>query len=255
MFVDIRGVSKAFRLRDRNGKSVTQLVALKDIDLGIGKGEFVSLLGSSGCGKTTLLRIVSGLTTADTGQVIVAGDTVAGPRRDLCMVFQNFARLPWRSVLDNVAFPLEIDGMAKKERFEIAHKFISLVGLSGFEQHYPHELSGGMQQRVGIARALTRGPSVLLMDEPFAALDAQTRETMQEDLLRIWSETKNTIIFVTHSIDEALALSDRVVILKSRPGTIRTTIDSPFKDCRIGQDVRARAEFSPMRAEIRRMLA
>jgi NitT/TauT family transport system ATP-binding protein len=257
MFVEVGNVSKSFRVRDRSRKAKgdSELLVLDGVDLSVQREEFVSLLGSSGSGKTTLLRIIAGLIAADTGRVVVAGDPVTAPRRDLCMVFQSFALLPWRSVLDNVAFPLEVDGVGTEQRFGVAHKYIELVGLSGFERHYPHELSGGMQQRVGIARALVRNPAVLLMDEPFAALDAQTREVLQEDLLRIWRETKSTIIFVTHSIDEALMLSDRVVVFTSRPGSVKATIESPFRDQRLVSDVRAHPEFSPSRARIREMLA
>jgi NitT/TauT family transport system ATP-binding protein len=255
MFVDVKRIGKSFRARGEEKEGDAEnLMALNNVDLSVEKGEFISLLGASGCGKTTLLRIIAGLISPDVGEVVVAGDKVAGPRRDLCMVFQNFALLPWRNVLDNVAFPLELDGVSKKERYEIASKYISLVGLVRFARHYPHELSGGMQQRVGIARALTRSPSVLLMDEPFAALDEQTRETMQDDLLKIWAETKSTIIFVTHSIDEALTLSDRIVVFKSRPGSIRKIIASPCKDFRLTGDVRLHAQFLPTRADIRQML-
>jgi NitT/TauT family transport system ATP-binding protein len=257
MFVEVNAVSKSFRVRPRSkqrGKEESLLV-LQDVDVSVQKQEFVSLLGSSGSGKTTLLRIISGLISPDQGRVVVAGDPVTAPRRDLCIVFQSFALLPWRTVIDNVAFPLEVDGMRAAERMTVAEKYIKLVGLSGFERHYPHELSGGMQQRVGIARALVRNPAVLLMDEPFAALDAQTREVLQEDLLRIWKETKSTIIFVTHSIDEALMLSDRVIVFRSRPGSVKANIESPFRDQRLVSDVRGHPQFSSTRAEIRQLLA
>jgi NitT/TauT family transport system ATP-binding protein len=257
MFVQVCAVSKSFRVRQRSKKKGREesLLVLKDVDVAVQRQEFVSLLGSSGSGKTTLLRIISGLLSPDEGRVVVAGDSVVGPRRDLCMVFQSFALLPWRTVIDNVAFPLEIDRMRNDERMAIAQKYIEIVGLNGFERHYPHELSGGMQQRVGIARALVRNPAVLLMDEPFAALDAQTREVLQEDLLRIWKETKSTIVFVTHSIDEALVLSDRVIVFCSRPGSVKATIESPFRDQRLVTDVRAHPHFSSTRAEIRQLLA
>ncbi|HZQ63045.1 MAG TPA: ABC transporter ATP-binding protein [Casimicrobiaceae bacterium] len=257
-FVHVEGISKGFRLPRRARRSDGQeaeLPVLENVDLAVARGEFVSLLGSSGCGKTTLLRILSGLVTPDAGHVTVAGKAVTAPRRDVCMVFQTFALLPWRSVLDNVAFPLEIDGMGRSERVAVAQRYIELVGLAGFERSYPHELSGGMQQRVGIARALTRNPTVLLMDEPFAALDAQTREVLQEDLLRIWTETRSTIVFVTHSIDEALILSDRVVVFRARPGAVKAIIAPPFRDLRLSSDVRSHPEFSSTRAEIRELLA
>ena len=170
------------------------------------------------------------------------------------MVFQNFGLLPWRSVLANVEFPLELDGVPRDEREAVAMRSIDLVGLRGFERHFPHELSGGMQQRVGIARALTRQPFVLLMDEPFAALDAQTRETLQEDFLRIWKTLRTTVIFVTHSIDEALVMSDRVLVFTPRPGRIRRVIESPLGPDRADGDVRARPEFAQYRQEIRALL-
>jgi NitT/TauT family transport system ATP-binding protein len=255
-FVWVERISKRFRLPKRSRHvEASELVVLQDVDLDILQGEFISLLGCSGCGKTTLLRIISGLVTPDEGCVGVAGEAVRGPRRDVCMVFQSFALLPWRSVLDNVAFPLEIDGMSRAERTAVARRYIELVGLSGFERSYPHELSGGMQQRVGMARALTRSPALLLMDEPFAALDAQTREVLQEDLLRIWKETRSTIVFVTHSIDEALILSDRIVVFRARPGAVKSIITPVFRDLRLESDVRTHPEFSVIRAEIRQLLA
>ena len=231
------------------------MTALESVSLGIAEGELVSLLGASGCGKTTLLRIVACLISPDEGLVIVDDTPVHAPRRDLCMVFQSFGLLPWRAVIDNVALPLELDAMARKEREAIARTYVELVGLGGFERHYPHELSGGMQQRVGIARALVRKPLVLLMDEPFAALDAQTRETLQEDFIRIWKDLGTTMIFVTHSIDEALVLSDRIMIFSARPGRLIKVIDSALtKEERVDHDVRSLPEFARHRHEIRQML-
>ena len=248
--VSVAGVTKAFEVRG----AVEPMLALADVSFDVREGELVSLLGASGCGKTTLLRIVAGLVAADEGVVSVRGTPVAAPRKDLCMVFQNFGLLPWRSVLANVEFPLELDGMPRSEREAVAMRSIELVGLRGFERHFPHELSGGMQQRVGIARALTRQPLVLLMDEPFAALDAQTRETLQEDFLRIWKTLRTTVIFVTHSIDEALVMSDRVLVFTPRPGRIRRVIDSPLGPDRADGDGRARPEFARYRQEIRALL-
>jgi NitT/TauT family transport system ATP-binding protein len=171
------------------------------------------------------------------------------------MVFQNFGLLPWRTVMDNVALPLELDAMARRQRETIAQTYIELVGLSGFERQYPHELSGGMQQRVGIARALTRKPLVLLMDEPFAALDAQTRETLQEDFIRIWQDLGTTVIFVTHSIDEALVLSNRIMIFSARPGRLVKVIDPALtKEERVDRNVRSLPEFARHRHEIRQMI-
>jgi NitT/TauT family transport system ATP-binding protein len=246
-------VTKRFKVRAQRGEPHTMLV-LQDLSFEVREGELVSLLGASGCGKTTLLRIIAGLVPLDEGEVAVQGVPVTGPRKDLCMVFQNFGLLPWRSVLANVAFPLELDGVPPAEQASVAARYIEIVGLKGFERHYPHELSGGMQQRVGIARALTRKPLVLLMDEPFAALDAQTRETLQEDFLRIQKELRTTVIFVTHSIDEALVMSDRIVMFTPRPGRVMRLIDSPLGADRVDRDVRAHPEFARCRQEIRSLL-
>jgi len=251
----IESVSKSFDLRGQgSGGERAVLHVLEDVTLAIGKGEFVSLLGASGCGKTTLLRTIAGLGRPDKGTIFVDGEPVRAPRKDVCMVFQNFGLLPWRSVLANVVFPLELDGVSKEEREAVAAEYIALVGLRGFEGHFPHELSGGMQQRVGIARALVRKPLVLLMDEPFAALDAQTREQLQDDFLKIWSKLKTTIVFVTHAIDEALVLSDRIVVLQSRPGRINRIIQSPVAKHRMSSDVRALQDFARQAQEIRELL-
>lgn len=202
-----------------------RVIALSDINLSIADDEFVSFVGPSGCGKTTLLRIIAGLDTATSGEVRVDGSLITCPGQKVGMVFQEYSLFPWRSVLSNVAFGLEMRGIAKDERNEIAKKFIALVGLSQFEQSYPYELSGGMRQRVAIARALATDPDLLLMDEPFGALDAQTRNHMQCELLDIWETKKKTILFVTHSCDEAVFLSDRVVVLSPRPGVIREIVN------------------------------
>lgn len=247
-------VYKFFKARDSAERGGRAMKVLDDISLDVGRGEFISLLGASGCGKTTLLRIMAGLLRPERGSVHVNEQPVQAPRRDVCMVFQNFGLLPWRSVLSNAAFPLELDGMERGKREAIAAEYLGLVGLTGFERHFPHELSGGMQQRVGIARALVRKPLILLMDEPFAALDAQTREKLQEDFLAIWNQLKTTIVFVTHAIDEALVLSDRIVVLSSRPGRVDRVIDSPVSQYRIGGDVRARREFAEQAHEIRELL-
>jgi NitT/TauT family transport system ATP-binding protein len=247
----VRGVTKHFGVR--GGREAHPTLVLDDVSFDVLEGDLVTLLGASGCGKTTLLRIIAGLVEPSSGEVVVGNRTVRAPRRDLCMVFQNFGLLPWRTVLENVCFALELDGRPRRQREEIAQTHIELVGLKGFEHHYPHELSGGMQQRVGIARALTRRPSVLLMDEPFAALDAQTRETLQEDFLKVWKQLKTTVVFVTHSIDEALVMSDRIVILTTRPGRLYRIVDSPFRD-RLERDVRIDPEFGVLRHEIRQML-
>ncbi|GAA5233555.1 ABC transporter ATP-binding protein [Verticiella sediminum] len=254
MSISIQGVTKRYVRRVAPGSPPSVTTALDDVDLDIEAGQFVSLLGPSGCGKTTLLRMIAGLVQIDEGRIMVGGKAVDSPRRDLCMVFQSPSLLPWRNVLDNVAFPLELDGMPKAQRHQTARQFLRLVGLDAFAEHLPHELSGGMQQRVGIARGLVRNPAVLLMDEPFGALDAQTRETLQADLLRIWDQTKCTIVFVTHSIDEALMLSDRIVVLKPRPGRINRIIGPAFRADRLHQDVRLHSAYAGEQAVLRELL-
>jgi NitT/TauT family transport system ATP-binding protein len=251
-----RDVSKFFPVRTRPGQQdrPERMVALDRINATVHKGELITLLGPSGCGKTTLLRLTAGLIEADEGRITIAGTPVTAPRKDACMVFQNFGLLPWRTVLGNVEFPLELDGVSVPERRELARHFIGLVGLSAFAEHYPHELSGGMQQRVGIARALMRKPILIFMDEPFGALDAQTREQLQEDFLKIWSQTGATVIFVTHSIDEALYLSDRIFVFATTPGRVRDVIRSPVAAQRLSGDMRADPQFGKCRTELRDML-
>lgn len=221
--VEISHISREFIKEDGD-----RVVALSDINLSIADDEFVSFVGPSGCGKTTLLRIIAGLDKASSGEVRVDGSLITGPGQKVGMVFQEYSLFPWRNVLSNVAFGLQMRGIPKEERQEIARKYISLVGLSQFEQSYPYELSGGMRQRVAIARALATDPDLLLMDEPFGALDAQTRNHMQCELLDIWETKKKTILFVTHSCDEAVFLSDRVVVLSPRPGVIREIVNIPI---------------------------
>jgi NitT/TauT family transport system ATP-binding protein len=199
--------------------------ALEGVDLQIMEGEFLSIVGPSGCGKTTFLSVVDGLLPATSGRILVDGRPVSGPGPDRAMVFQDASLLPWRNVLRNVTYGLECHQVPGKQAQERARHFIDMVGLSGFEQHYPHELSGGMQQRVNLARALVMDPQILLMDEPFAALDAQTRELMQEELLQIWIKARKTVLFITHQIDEAIFLSDRVAVFTARPGRVRQIVD------------------------------
>lgn len=254
MSISIRELTKRFHVKRGREFRPTEMTALDRVNLQIAPGEFISLIGASGCGKTTLLRMIAGLVPADTGSIIVADKPVLAPRRDLCMVFQAASLLPWRTVLENVALPLELDGVPRAERHDAARAMIELVGLAEFETHLPHELSGGMQQRVGIARGLVRKPAVLLMDEPFGALDAQTREDLQSDLLRIWHETGCTIVFVTHSIDEALILSDRIVVLKPRPGRVNQIVSTPFVDDRMTFDVRSHPAYADSRAGLRALL-
>jgi NitT/TauT family transport system ATP-binding protein len=205
-------------------RSQTRLVALDRVSLSIREGEFVSVVGPSGCGKTTFLNIVDGLLRPTSGEIIVDGTRVSEPGPDRAVVFQDASLLPWRTVLGNVTYGLECQNRPMREAQDRARHFIDMVGLSGFEQHYPHELSGGMQQRVNLARALVMDPQLLLMDEPFAALDAQTREAMQEELIEITLKAKKTVLFITHQIDEAVYLSDRVIVFSSRPGRVKADI-------------------------------
>jgi NitT/TauT family transport system ATP-binding protein len=250
--LEVRQLSKVFF--EQNDPRRPGLVALHNISLVIQKNEFVSLLGPSGCGKTTLIRIIAGLLAADRGEILVNQRPVTAPGRDRCMVFQQFGLLPWRTVLSNVEFGLEIEGVAKEERAEIARKYLDLVGLTGFDDYYPHQISGGMQQRVGIARALSKKPDILLMDEPFGAVDAQTREQLQEELLKIWAQTDTTVVFVTHSIDEAIYLSDRVVVMQARPGRIKEELSVELPRPRWEGDVKADPRFSQLRARLRESL-
>ncbi len=202
------------------------LTALEAFDLGLveRRGEFVSLVGPSGCGKSTLLSVVAGLVAPTAGAVQIDGRSVRGPGPDRAVVFQEIALLPWRTVLDNVCFGMEFRRVPAAERRRIAREHIQMVGLPGFERHYPHQLSGGMRQRVGIARALAVDPEILLMDEPFGALDAQTRLLMGDELLRIWEQTGKSVLFVTHDLDEAIYLSDRVVVMTARPGRVKADL-------------------------------
>ena len=210
-------------------KSFEDLIAVENLNLTVEDDELVCILGPSGCGKTTVLRIIAGLEKPTGGEVYENGKLVLEPGPDRGMVFQEFALFPWRTVRKNVEFGLEIKGVRKVIRRKMAGKYIDLVNLEGFEEAYPHELSGGMKQRVGIARALANEPDVILMDEPFGSLDAQTRNIMQKELLRIWEKTDVTVIFVTHSVDEAVYLADRIITLTARPGTIKRimSIDVP----------------------------
>jgi NitT/TauT family transport system ATP-binding protein len=198
----------------------SRLLAIDSFSISIEEGEFVSIVGPSGCGKSTFLKIVDGLVEPTGGTLLVDGHTISKPGQDRAMVFQDASLFPWYTVLDNVAYGLECQGVRRKEARARAEPFIELVGLAGFGHHYPYELSGGMQQRVNLARALAVDPELLLMDEPFAALDAQTREVMQSELLSIWQRAHRTVLFITHQIDEAIYLSDRVLVMSARPGRL-----------------------------------
>ena len=214
--VEVRGVGKIYP---------GPVQALDGINVDFPRGQLTSLLGPSGCGKTTLLKIIAGLLPATTGEVLVNGRPVSGPGPERAFVFQDFALMPWASVMRNVGFGLELRGVAKAEREDVARRYIGQVGLGGFEDRYPHELSGGMRQRVGLARALAVNADVLLMDEPFSAVDEQTRRKFQEDLLDLVARERKTFIFVTHSIEEAVYVSDRIVLLSPRPGRISRIIE------------------------------
>jgi NitT/TauT family transport system ATP-binding protein len=247
--LEVRQLSKVFF--EQNDPRKPALVALYNVSLTVRRNEFISLLGPSGCGKTTLIRIIAGLLASDRGEVLVENRPVTGPGRDRCMVFQQFGLLPWRTVLANVEFALEIDGVSREERAAVARRYLDLVGLNGFEHYYPHQISGGMQQRVGIARALSKQPDILLMDEPFGAVDAQTREQLQEELLKIWGQTDTTVIFVTHSIDEAIYLSDRVIVMQARPGRVKEEFSVDLPRPRWEGDVKADPRFAQLRARLR----
>lgn len=220
-----------------------EVVALDNINLAIEDEEFICLVGPSGCGKTTLLRIIAGLDTPTSGQALLVDKVIEGPDPERGMVFQEYSLFPWLSVIDNIAFGLEMKGVSKPERMQTAGKYLELVGLSQFSNSYPHELSGGMRQRVAIARALANDPKLLLMDEPFGALDAQTRNMMQRELLEIWHRAKKTIIFITHSVDEAVFLADRIIVMSPRPGKIRDVVEINIPRCR----ERTSPEFADLR--------
>jgi NitT/TauT family transport system ATP-binding protein len=213
--VSVRGISKHYR----------EVEALRNVDIDVPRGKLTTLLGPSGCGKTTLLKIVGGLIRADGGEIRVGGKLVTGPGPDRAFVFQDFALLPWATVLRNVAFGLELNRVDETKRHEVAERYIAQVGLAGFENKYPHQLSGGMKQRVGLARALAVNADVLLLDEPFSAVDEQNRRKFQEDLMNLRQNENKTFLFVTHSIEEAVYISDRIVLLSPRPGRISQIID------------------------------
>jgi len=240
----IENLSKIF------SKGDDKFTALENIDLTVKDGEFVTILGPSGCGKTTLLRIIAGLETYSSGTALLNGEMISGPGPKRGMVFQEYSLFPWKTVIGNVMFGPRMQGFSKEEAETKAMTYLTLVGLADFKNSYPYELSGGMKQRVAIARALANEPEIILMDEPFGALDAQTRNTLQNELLRIWQEEKRTIIFVTHSVDEAVFLSDRIVILSKRPGTIKKEIEINISRPRN----RTRPEENQIRNEVLRLL-
>ncbi len=244
--LEVIGVRKVFQPEDGRAP----IVALERFDLGVDDGEFVCLLGPSGCGKSTLLNIVAGFVRPTEGRVSLDGAEVRGPGRDRGVVFQEHALFPWFRVGQNVEFGLKMAGVPRDERAGIADRYLDLVGLHPFRPAFPKELSGGMKQRVAIARALANDPKILLMDEPFGALDAQTRRLMQDELTKIWSATGKTILFVTHAIEESLLLADRVVVMSSRPGRIKALLAVPLSRPR--SDVAA--DFVALKAEIQELL-
>ncbi|WP_256105930.1 ABC transporter ATP-binding protein [Streptomyces sp. ODS05-4] len=262
------GVRKTFPVRDTRGGRVAgrrgrgpaappgprrrtgEFTALDGVDLAIEAGEFTVVVGPSGCGKSTLLDLLAGLTRPTDGRILLDGRPVAGPGLDRGIVFQQYALLPWRTAQGNVEFGLEAVGVPRRERAGRARDFLDLVGLTGFEDRHPHELSGGMRQRVAIARSLAYDPDVLLMDEPFAALDAQTRESLQGELLRIWQRTGKTVLFITHGIEEAVYLGGKVAVMTSRPGRIKRVVPIDLGERTAADDLRSSPEFARHRHEI-----
>jgi NitT/TauT family transport system ATP-binding protein len=252
--ITVTDVRKTFQLKPGqqvmvDGRASDHVTVLDGVDLSIRKGEFITLVGPSGSGKSVLLDIIGGLTQASDGAVKLDGNVIVKPDPKTGYVFQQYALFPWRTALANIEYALEVRGVPKRERTDRARYFLSLFGLSGFEDRYPNQLSGGMQQRVAIARALATEPQVLLMDEPFAALDAQTRDILQSELLKIWEKINTTVIFVTHSIDEAIYLADRIVVMTARPGRVKEIIDIDLPRPRDG-DIRASGEFNAHRARV-----
>ena len=236
-----------------NERTRTRTHALRDITLEVYDEEFVAIVGPSGCGKTTFLSAVDGLIPIQGGEIRIGGAPVSGPGRDRAVVFQQASLLPWRTVMGNVIYGLQLQGIAARDAEARAQRYIDLVGLGGFERYFPNELSGGMQQRVNIARALVCDPEILLLDEPFASLDAQTRELMQAELLRIWRETRKTSLFITHQINEAVYLADRVIVFSSRPGQVRAVIDIALSRPR-ELSIKRQAEFLAYEDQIWRLI-
>ena len=241
--IEIQGVTKSYETREGS------FLALEEVNLDVEKNEFICVVGPSGCGKTTLMNIIAGLNPPSTGTVKVRGELVTGPGKGKGVVFQQYALYPWLTVEKNVEFGLRMKGVEKEKRREIAQKYIKIVGLEKFAKSYPKELSGGMKQRVAIARAYTTGPEVLLMDEPFGALDAQTRAQLQENLLNTWQQEKKTCFFITHDVEEAVLLSTKVIIMSAGPGRIREIVDVHLPYPR-NQETKLTPEFNELKNEI-----
>lgn len=250
--VVVEDVGKTFTWRKKGEEHSVE--ALGHINFTVADNEFLTVIGPSGCGKTTLLRMIAGLEAVDRGTISIDGRPVEGPGDDRAVVFQHFGLFPWKTILQNVKFPLGVRGVNEQEADDRARSALARVGLEGFESSHPHQLSGGMQQRVGLARALATEAPVLLMDEPFGAIDAQTREFMQEQLMRLWTENRKTVIFITHDLDEAVMLADRVLVLSRRPSEVRAAVPVELPHPRWEYDVRSRPAFAEARRTIWDML-
>ncbi len=239
--LEIRDLSQSFPRED--GSTLT---VLDHVSFDVKDKEFVCILGASGCGKTTLLRMIAGLDTAESGTMVLDGEEITGTSPKVGFVFQEYSLFPWRTVIDNIAFGLEMRGVSKEDRYLVAEWYLNLINLTQFKDSYPSELSGGMRQRVAVARALTLDPVLLLMDEPFGALDAQTRNMLQKELLQIWQKTKKMIVFITHSVDEAVYLADRIIVMTPRPGRICRNFEVPLPRPRD----RTSVEFAQVRRDV-----
>ena len=250
--IELSHVGQTFWVRGDDDKQLREFVALDDLNLDVAAGEFLTVVGPSGCGKSTVLDLVAGLAKPSVGRLTIDGKPITGPGLDRSVVFQQYTLLPWRTAAANIEFALEAKGgMTRKQRAERARDYLELVGLTEFANRYPHELSGGMKQRVAIARSLSYEPEVLLMDKPFGALDAQTRERLQEELIGIWRRTGTTVIFITHDIDEAVFLGQRVAVMSARPGRIKEVIGIDLDRDPSGEtDVRVSREFATYRHHI-----
>jgi len=249
-----KNVGYVYNAKKESGGKNKKFLAIEGVDLKVKDGEFLSIVGPSGCGKSTFLDIIAGLIKGNTGNIFIDNKEIHGPALDRGTVMQGYALFPWRTIEQNVEFGLEIKKINRRERKRISRKYLELVGLKGFENRYPNELSGGMKQRVAIARALAYDPEVLLMDEPFAAIDEQTKEELHIELLHIWEKTHKTIIFITHSIEEAVFLSDRIVVMSKNPGTVKEIIDVDIPRPRESGDIKSSEKFAVLRHRVWELL-